>query len=612
MNKKKKIAKVITTWLIVIVMTACIATAGLTYYTLLKRSERSTAMLVRQNVEDVSNDIDQLADLSILNYAGQLMYDYITSSNLEDPDSLSKELHDYYKDQGVEINVVNSDGIIVASSVPEYIGYDMHNGEQASEFLVLLDGKTKEYVQDMKGVSYDENILMKYAGKSFDDGSGFLQVGLTNEVYYDEIAEKASVATTNRRIGKSGYILVVSDELNIINSYHNDHTEQKLSDSGIIIDPAKKYSYEHMKCDVFGVRSYVNINEVKGSYIIGVYPVSETYTSVNMTINTTVFLETIVFAILLIALILMLRKRLVKNILKINNSLTEITEGNLDERVEVRDTYEFDALSTDINATVDRLKGYIAEAEARIAAELALAAKIQTDMLPRRFPPFPGRNEFDIYATMNPAKEVGGDFYDFFLIDDDHLALVIADVSGKGIPAALFMVNSKTLIKNRAQMGGSVSEIISYANEHLREEDDELMFVTVWMAVIEISTGKGVAVNAGHEHPALKRAGGEFELIEYKHSPALAMMDGIPYPQHEFELNPGDVLFVYTDGVAEATNADEKLFGTDRMIEALNREDTNEPEKLLANVKADIDDFVKDAPQFDDITMLAVAWHGKI
>ncbi len=610
MGKKQRISKVISLWLVVIVLAACLVSAGLTYYTLLDRSEKSTQKLVRQNVEDVSTDIDQLANLSILNFTDQLMYDYLTTANIDDPDAYSKELHDYYSGQGVEINVVNSDGIIVVSSVPEYIGYDMHNGEQASEFLVLLDGKTKEFVQDMKGISYDESVLMKYAGKAFKDGSGFLEVGLTTKMYYDEIADKASVTTTNRRIGKNGYLLVVSNELSIINSYHNDHTGKKISDAGITIDPKKEYSYESSKCNVFGVPSYVNINRVRDTYIIGVYPVSEAYTSVHTTMNTTIFLEIIVFVILFITLVLLIHRLIVNNIVKVNNSLTQITEGNLNERVDVRDTYEFDTLSTDINITVDRLKGYIAEAEARIDAELALASKIQTGMLPRVFPAFPEKNEFDLYATMNPAKEVGGDFYDFFLIDDDHLALVIADVSGKGIPAALFMVNAKTLIKNRALMGGSLSEIFSYVNEELQKENDALLFVTVWMAVIEISTGKGVAVNAGHEHPAIKRCGGEFELLEYRHSLAVAMMGGSVFAEREFEIHPGDVLFVYTDGVAEATNADEKLFGTDRMLEALNRENTNDPVKLLANVKEDIDGFVKDAPQFDDITMLALSWHG--
>ena len=167
---------------------------------------------------------------------------------------------------------------------------------------------------------------------------------------------------------------------------------------------------------------------------------------------------------------------------------------------------------------------------------------------------------------MTPAKEVGGDFYDFFLIDDDHLALVMADVSGKGVPAALFMVIAKTLIKNHAQMGEySPAKILAQANEALCEGNEAELFVTVWLAILEISTGRGLAANAGHEHPILRRTGGSYELIEYRHSPAVATMEGIRFREHAFELHPHDTLFVYTDGVAEATNAENKLYGTERL-----------------------------------------------
>ena len=252
---------------------------------------------------------------------------------------------------------------------------------------------------------------------------------------------------------------------------------------------------------------------------------------------------------------------------------------------------------------LDNLTRVTAEKE-RIGAELNIATQIQADMLPRIFPAFPARHDFDIYATMTPAKEVGGDFYDFFLIDDDHMGLVMADVSGKGVPAALFMVIAKTLIKNRAMMGGGPAEILKYVNEQLCEGNEAELFVTVWLAIVELSTGKGLAANAGHEHPAIRRANGEYELVVYRHSPAVATMDGIRFREHSFQLNPGDALFVYTDGVTEATNANNELFGTDRMLEALNRAPRAKPNVLLTNVKTAIDSFVGEAPQFDDITMM--------
>ncbi len=266
-------------------------------------------------------------------------------------------------------------------------------------------------------------------------------------------------------------------------------------------------------------------------------------------------------------------------------------------------------MERDMNTYIRNLTAVTAEKE-RIGAELNVATQIQADMLPRIFPPFPERTEFDIYATMDPAKEVGGDFYDFFLIDDDHLALVMADVSGKGVPAALFMVIAKTLIKNRALMGGSPGEILAYVNDQLCEGNDAGLFVTVWLAILEISTGKGMAANAGHEHPALRRGDGTYELVKYRHSPAVATLEGIRFREHEFQLEPGDSLFVYTDGVAEATDANNELFGEERTLAALNRDPAASPKDLLANVKEGIDTFVGDAMQFDDITMLGLHYFG--
>lgn len=246
----------------------------------------------------------------------------------------------------------------------------------------------------------------------------------------------------------------------------------------------------------------------------------------------------------------------------------------------------------------------------RIGAELNVATQIQASMLPCIFPAFPEYKEFDIYASMNPAKEVGGDFYDFFLVDADHLALVIADVSGKGVPAALFMMITKTLIKNAAQSGLSAGAALETVNNQLLENNEAGMFVTVWLGIYEISTGRLTAANAGHEYPALKRADGKFTLFKDKHGFVMAGMEDVKYREYELALHPGDILFVYTDGVAEATDADNRLYGTDRMLDALNRKENAGSKELLLEVKADIDRFVGEAEQFDDITMLALNIKG--
>ena len=244
----------------------------------------------------------------------------------------------------------------------------------------------------------------------------------------------------------------------------------------------------------------------------------------------------------------------------------------------------------------------------RIETELSMATRIQADMLPNLFPAFPERDEFEIFASMEPAKEVGGDFYDFFMIDDDHLGLVIADVSGKGVPAALFMMMSKILVNNFAMMGGSPAKVLELVNTQICKNNDEDMFVTVWLGVLEISTGKVTAANAGHEYPMIKKADGGFEIFKDKHGLVVGGMEGLRYKDYEFTLEKGGTLFLYTDGVAEATNAGNELFGTERMIAALNTAPDADPKMLLSNMKKAVDDFVGDAPQFDDLTMLSVKY----
>jgi sigma-B regulation protein RsbU (phosphoserine phosphatase) len=187
----------------------------------------------------------------------------------------------------------------------------------------------------------------------------------------------------------------------------------------------------------------------------------------------------------------------------------------------------------------------------------------------------------------------------------------MADVSGKGVPAALFMVIAKTLIKNHAQLGEySPAKVLIQANEQLCEGNEAELFVTVWLAIIQISTGKGLAANAGHEHPAIRHENGEFELVKYRHSPAVATMEGMRFKEHKFTIEPGDTLFVYTDGVPEATNAANELFGEERLVKALNREPDALPKEILKNVKEAVDDFVGGAPQFDDLTMLGFKYYG--
>ena len=242
----------------------------------------------------------------------------------------------------------------------------------------------------------------------------------------------------------------------------------------------------------------------------------------------------------------------------------------------------------------------------RIAAELSLATRIQISALPKEFPK---REKFHVYASMTPAKEVGGDFYDFFMMDEDHLGLVIADASGKGVPAALFMVVSSALIRNAAMGEYSPAKVLMTVNHQLCTRNPEEMFVTVWMGVLEVSTGRLTAANAGHEYPILKRPGKSFELFKDRHGLVLGAMDGVRYREYEIQMEPGTKLFVYTDGLSEATNASTVQFGTDRTIDALRGREDGSPEELVGAVLDAVEAFVAGAPQFDDLTMLCVEYH---
>ena len=270
---------------------------------------------------------------------------------------------------------------------------------------------------------------------------------------------------------------------------------------------------------------------------------------------------------------------------------------------------DFIELTSEIDHYIDSIEQITKENE-RITAELELASKIQSSMLPSIFPAFPERGDVDIYAVMDPAREVGGDFYDFFFIDPDHLGIVIADVSGKGIPGALFMMISKVILQNCASIGGSPAEIMKRTNKMICANNKEEMFVTIWFGILDVSSGQMKAVNSGHEYPAFRKKDGKFELMKEKHNIATGIMEGVSYSEYEIQMEPGDKIFLYTDGVPEATSKEMELYGTDRLIDALNQKGDGTPYDILMEVRHSVNEFVKDAEQFDDLTMMCVEYRG--
>lgn len=473
------------------------------------------------------------------------------------------------------------------------------------------------------------NIIIEHI--DHDKIAKYSETWLADEYYYD-------------MVDYLKYIQACSDAAYIyIGVPYEDHTIKYIYDSGSTIgfvDPIAAPFDEIWDAYTKGIRpkSYLVRHSQYGFLTSSCLPVRDSngkvvallFVDTNMEIIYST-VETYIINVCIIALVLMaifcvvnwrvLRNSLINPLISIRDNVSHFAEyttveDNLLEEItsndEMRDlAVSITNMERDIIEYINDIQDITAEKE-RIGTELSVATRIQASMLPTQFP---DRKEFDIFATSAPAKEVGGDFYDFFFIDETHLALVMADVAGKGVPAALFMVVAKTLIKNRTMIGGgelSPAKILADVNNQLCEGNDSNMFVTAWFAIIDITTGKGMVTNAGHEHPAIRRENGIFELSIYKHSPALATIEGINYKEHEFKLNPGDSIFVYTDGVPEATDVFDELFGTDRMLAALNEDSTATPKTLLDNVKNAIDKYAMKASQYDDITMLGFTYYGNV
>ena len=391
------------------------------------------------------------------------------------------------------------------------------------------------------------------------------------------------------------------------------YAENKGIDQPLVTDNSYGYNYT-------GVSVILDENGTAIAEIQYILDMSEVRAYLNSFLINMLLISFIIIGITIIVYIFFVRKMVTKPVGKLTAFTQEITKNSAfeNQHIDIKTGDEIESLSESFNFMLAELKNYIANLskvtaeKERIGAELDVARHIQASMLPCIFPAFPERQEFDIFASMTPAKEVGGDFYDFFLVDEDHLVMVIADVSGKGVPAAMFMMISKTLIKSAAQSGLSPNAILEKVNNQLCENNDAEMFVTVWLGILEISTGIMKCVNAGHEYPAIMRNNGNFELFKDKHGFVLAGMEGARYREYEVELKEGDRLFVYTDGVPEATDASNTLYGTDRMICALNNAKDSSCSQLLEALHRDVDAFVGEADQFDDLTMLCLEYKGKV
>lgn len=600
----KNISQSFQRFLLVCVTAGFLMTTVFTWALQTELAKNEASELIKLNIEDVREDILDASNKNLLELTKKIAS---RLNSAEKADSVL--LNELGKEFDIaEINIIDSRGIITASTYENFLEYDMRGGSQSAEFLVLLDGKTKEYVQNYQPTSSDPTISRKYAGIVLNDGV-FVQVAYDAERFQKDIDDVVVGVTRNRHVGENGCIIIAGEDWNIVSDRHGNEGKN-LDVSGVYIDRSTMPEGDLFNAVVYDDDAICSYIVSEGYYIVAVLPRTEAMFSRDISVYITVFMEFVVFGMLFIVVYFLIKKLVVDNMAKINRSLAKITSGNLDTVVDVRTNEEFASLSDDINSTVLTLKRYIAEAAARIDKELEFAKTIQHSAIPTVFPPYPGHSEFDIYAAMDTAKEVGGDFYDFYFVGENKLGFLIADVSGKGIPAAMFMMTAKTIIKGYAESGKSVDEVFTIANEKLCESNEAGMFVTAWFGMLDLLTGKVEFVNAGHNPPLVRHKDSTFDYLKSKPSFVIAGMEGMKYRRNEFFLSPGDEIYLYTDGVTEATDSENRLYGEERLVMFLNTLHGLSGEEICHAVKADVADFVGDAPQFDDITMLYLKYNG--
>ena len=596
----EQISSTFQRWLLACIVIAYLVTSSFTYILQNGMVKVETQEVFTTAINDVEADINGKSDAQLLRIAENVKNEYE-----KDPDAVLMDIANKYGI--VEINVVSVDGIIYKSTEDDSITYDMNIAEQSKEFVDVLK-KQDYFVQKYSPRGKDGSVWRKYAAINLN-GGGFIQVGYDAEQFHDMLDEFVVDITKNRHVGTSGFVAVCDETLSLVTD--NDYSGVYVSSIGI--DPPDEMKEGNTATALYYAdivdgkttdlsEKYMYVFKfIEGYCIIAAMPEAEAVFMRDASLYTSIFMQVIIFATLFVFIYVLIKKVIINNLEKINDTLGRITKGDLNVTVDVRSSREFSSLSDDINSTVSTLKRYISEAAARIDKELEYAKQIQLSALPTNFPE---GEDYGIYAQMIAAKEVGGDFYDFYKLNDNTVAFLVADVSGKGIPAAMFMMTAKTIIKDLAESGIPVNDIFTRANAKLCENNESGMFVTAWMGILDIKTGKLQFSNAGHNPPLLKRANGGFEYLKTRAGFVLAGMEDVRYRAGELTLSPGDRLFLYTDGVPEATNIENKLYGEDRLLDFMNQNATVEAVSLLPALKNNIDEFVGEAPQFDDITML--------
>ncbi len=612
-DKNTKVGTIITRWLFIVIFLALLVSLVSIIFVQTVYQRMYAMDLIAEGVDDVSIDIDETFSNVLRDYTLGFADMIEDNRNYITDESWLVDLVDMNSDFLSEINIVDRQGFIVNSSIPEYIGWDMSSGEQSGEFMCLLDG-ADYYEQELRGNSYDENIEMVYAGAAFSDGSGFLEIGVSKKNYEDYLTACMSDAVRNRRIGINGLYAIADKDYRIIGSTDDKFNGYIIERTEILADKDQEPKYSRVR--MFDKDCYVVSIMRNNYYYIGGFPVSEAGRFGRLDKILIISMNILMLLCIFIILSRLLNRHVVKGIEEINASLSKITHGDLEEKADVKNSIEFTELSDGINSTVDRLKQMIAEADARIDEELAMANSIQQASLPDCTDEYRDNDAFSLYASMETAKTVGGDFFDFYKLSDHLLVVTMADVSDKGIPAAMFMMRAKAVLKRLAEEGRSVEDMASAANSELWENNEGSMFVTVWIGFIDLDTGRVQYVHAGHTCPVLFGIDDPV-FVKQKRQLMMGAMPEVNYQGQEFTLRPGESLFLYTDGVTEAEGEGDELYGNDRLLSVIaakheayrNSSRKDYCKDICCSVTADVHAFSGEIPQSDDITVLCVRYN---
>ncbi len=587
---------------------------------------RHSYAMIDQYLLDYVDNLDY--EPEIMRYFDRWMEDAIDGENTPGKEAF----FDNERLQGVsesnhallsEISIVDQDGNVAYSSNPGLIGSDLHRDGHLSDFLCLLDS-ADEYADQIYPAPYDETTDMVYIGRAFRDKTGFVLFGLNEEAYRNWRDHEIQAATRFTRIGTTGYLINCNLDKSINSvTYNKEGVYGEYLPENIPL-PEQTGVTQRSVIVLDGEKCYVSSMKEPDYYIIGVYPVNEAdqFRVQNNIIVVILFLG--VLTAFFTLLFLMLKRIVLKEVERTHEGLKRITDGDLDTKVDAGGSREFVELSKGINETVDKLKELIRKEKESAEIELENARSIQTSAVPGTFPAFPEHQEFGIFASMDTAEAVGGDFYDFFLKDEDTLVIVMADVSGKGMPAALYMMRAKTLIRTYAEQGMPVEKVAEMANQKLCEDDAAAMFVTAWIGFLHLNTGKLEFIHAGHTYPVLVRKPGtereateqDVFLVEKEIDMVLGGMEEMSYLRQEITLQHGDSIYLYTDGVTEAMDMKDQTYDEDRLLRLI-REKASELPKNDKNafckaacemVYDDVKRFSAGAMQHDDITMMWVEY----